>query len=78
LDYDINQARDSESWNGNFQVIFLHGSMEYLVLNIHHIKVSLTRMQNYILEKTIEGSKANNVENDSLKIDIIPLQSTLG
>ena len=52
--------------------------MEYLALNIHHIKVSLTRMQNYILEKTIEGSKANNVENDSLKIDIIPLQSTLG
>jgi len=78
LDYDINQARDLESWNGNFQAIFLHDFMEYLVLDIYHIKVSLTRMRNYILGKTIEGSKANNIENDSLEIDIIPLQSTLG
>jgi len=44
LDYDINQARDSKSWGGNFQVISLHSFMEHLVLDIHNIKVSLTRM----------------------------------
>jgi len=63
LDYDVNQARDPESWNSNFQAISLHSSIEHLASDIYNIKVSLTRMQNYILEKTIEGGKANNVDD---------------
>ena len=63
LNYDINQARDPESWNGNFQAISLHGSLEHLVLDMKNIKESLTRMQKYILGKTIEGSKANKVKD---------------
>jgi len=63
LDYDINQARDSDSWNGNFQVISLHGFMKHLVLNLQNIKVFLTRMQKYILSKAIEGDNANNIND---------------
>ena len=37
--------------------------MEHLASDMYNIKVSLTRMQNYILGKTIEGGKANNVDN---------------
>ena len=44
LNYDINQARDPDSWNSNFQVISLHSFMKYLVLNLQNIKVFLTRM----------------------------------
>ena len=63
LDYDINQARDSDSWNGNFQVISLHGFMKYLVLNLQNINVFLTRMQKYILSKVIEDDNANNIND---------------
>ena len=44
LNYDINQALDSESWNSDFRAISLHRSMEHLVSDIKHIKVSLSRM----------------------------------
>ena len=44
LDYDANQARDPDSWDGDFQAIFLHGSMEHSALDLQNIKVSLTRM----------------------------------
>ena len=63
LDYNINQARDSDSWNGNFQVISLHGFMKHLVLNLQNINVFLTRMQKYILSKVIEGDNANNIND---------------
>jgi len=38
LNYDINQALDSESWNSNFQAISLHGLMKHLVSDIMNIK----------------------------------------
>ena len=44
LNYDIDQALDPESWNGNFCAISLHGSMEYLVSDAKIIKDSLTRI----------------------------------
>jgi len=44
LNYDPDKALDSESWNGNFHIVLLHGSMEYLVSNALNIKESLTRM----------------------------------
>jgi len=44
LNYNINQAIDPDSWDGNFQAISLHGSLEHLVLDIKNIKESLIRM----------------------------------
>jgi len=44
LNYDVNQVRDSDSWDSKFQVIFLHGSIEHLASDLQNIKVSLTRM----------------------------------
>ena len=63
LPYDIDQALDPKSWDGNFHAISLHGSMEHLVSDIKHIKESLRRMQKYILNKSIKGDKANNIKN---------------
>jgi len=37
--------------------------MKHLVLDIQNIKVSLTRMWKYILDKIIEGDNTNNVKD---------------
>ena len=63
LNYNIDQVRDSDSWDGNFQAISLHRSLEHMSSDIKNIKKSLTRIQKYILGKTIEGSEANNVKD---------------
>lgn len=63
LNYDVNQALDPESWDGDFRAISLHGSMEHLASDIKNIKDLLLRMQNYILSKSIEGDKANNIKD---------------
>jgi len=63
LPYNVNQALDAESWNGNFHAISLHGLMEHLMSDIKHIKESLYYIQKYILNKSIEGNKANNIMN---------------
>ncbi len=48
LNYDINQALEPESWDGEFYAISLHSSIEYLVSNVKNIKNSLSRMHKYI------------------------------
>ena len=63
LNYDINQALDLESWDGDFQAISLYGSMEHLASDVKNIKESLTRMRKYILGKSIDGNKANNIKD---------------
>jgi len=63
LNYNINQALDSESWDSNFYAISLYSSMEHLVLDIKNIKKSLIRMHKYILGKFIDGNNANNVKD---------------
>jgi len=63
LPYNVNQALDPESWNGNFRAILIHSSMEYLASDISNIKESLERIQKYILDKTIESNNANNIKN---------------
>ena len=63
LQYNINQTLDPESWNSNFWAISLYGFMEHLASNIKNIKESLGRMQKYILSKTIESNKANNIKD---------------
>ena len=63
LNYNINQALDSKSWNGNFWTILLHRSIEHLASDIKNIKDSLVRMCKYILGKSIEGNKTNSVKD---------------
>ena len=63
LNYDINQPLDPNSWNSDFRAIFLHSSMEYLGSNIKIIKESLSRMEKFILDKSIDSSKANNIKD---------------
>ena len=63
LPYDINQALDLKSWDGNFHAILLHGFLEHLVSDVKHIKESLKRMQKYILNKSINGDKANDIKD---------------
>ena len=38
IPYNINEALDSELWDGNFYAISLHGLIEYLASNVKHIK----------------------------------------
>jgi len=61
--YDINQALDPESWNGNFHTISLHSSLKHFISDIKSIKESFKRMQKYILNKSIVGDKANDVKD---------------
>jgi len=63
LNYDVNQALDQDSWDGEFRAISLHGSIEYLSLNIKNIKKSSSRIEKYIFRKDIDGSKANNIKD---------------
>ena len=63
LNYDINQALKPESWDGEFHAISLHSSMEYLASDVKNIKNSLSRMCKYILGKTINDNKANNIKD---------------
>ena len=63
LSYDINQALDPKLWDSNFHAISLHGSMEYLISDVKHIEESFRRIQKYILNKSIEDDKANNVKD---------------
>ena len=50
-------------WDRDFRAISLHGSIKHLALDIKNIKDSLLRMQNYILSKSIESNKANDIKN---------------
>jgi len=63
LNYNVNQALDQNSWNGEFKAISLYGSMEHLGLNINNIKKLLFKMEKYILSKGIDDSKANNIKD---------------
>jgi len=63
LNYDLDKALNPESWDGNFHIVLLHGSMEHLASNALNIKESLTRMRKYIASKSIDNNKANDVKD---------------
>ena len=44
ISYDVNQALDTESWDSNFHVISLYGSMDHLASDAKNIKESLCCM----------------------------------
>ena len=54
---------DPNSWDGNFRVNSLHDSIEYLSSNIKIMKELLSKMEKFILGKSIDSSKANNIKN---------------
>jgi len=61
--YDINQAIVLDIWDGNFHSISLHRLVEYLASDAINIRESLHRIMKYILNKKVEKSKANDVNN---------------
>ena len=66
--YDVNQTIEQDTWNRNFHSISLYRSLKHLPSNANNIKKSLYRMIKYILNKKIENSKSNEV-NDFKDID---------
>jgi len=63
LPYNINQAMESDTWDGNFHSISLHSSIEHLMSDTKNIKESLHHMTKYILNKNVDNSKANDVND---------------
>ena len=60
LNYNLDQALDSESWDGKFHAVSLHGSIKHIASDI---KKSLLRIKKYILGKSINGDKANDFKD---------------
>ena len=63
LNYDLNQALDLESWDGNFYVMSLYKSMEHIISDAKNIKDSLFRKWRYILGNSVKDTKINDVKN---------------
>ena len=62
MNYNIDQALDPESWDGEFHAVSLYRSMEHLASDVKNIKESLCRMENYIKDKSI-NSNPNDVKD---------------
>jgi len=63
LNYDIDQALDLESWDGDFYAVSLYRFMKHLVSDVKNIKDSLYRIGIYIKGKTIIDSNTNNIKD---------------
>ena len=50
-------------WDGNFHSVSLHGLIKHLALDAINIRKSLHHMIKYILNKKVERSKANDINN---------------
>jgi len=61
LPYDVNQVAETDSWDGNFLSISLHGALKHLPSDSKNIKELLKQMTNYIRNKSINCNKLNNV-----------------
>ena len=61
LSYNPNQPTKKDLWDGNFQTIFLHGSLEHLLSDSKCIKESLTHIAKYIDNKNIDINKSNDI-----------------
>jgi len=61
--YDPNAPMEPELWNGSFYLISLHRSIKHIVSDSKNIKDLLNFMAKYIVNKQIDSSKANNLED---------------
>ena len=62
MNYDVDQALDSEEWDSDFHTTSLHETMEHLASNVKNIKDFLQRMGKYIQGKSIDNN-SNNIKN---------------
>ena len=70
LNYNINQALDSKSWDDEFHAVSLHRSIEHLVSNIKNIKEFLQRIGKYIKAKSVNADLNNIKDLDSIGKEI--------
>ena len=61
--YDSNVPTEPELWSSNFHPISLYGSIEQIASNTKSIKGSLNFMARYILNKKVNSSKANELQD---------------
>jgi len=59
--YDVNQATEQDTWDGDFHSISLYDLLEYFPSNANNIKEFLHHLMKYICNKKIENSKFNKV-----------------
>ena len=63
LSYDSNTPMESDLWDGSFYPISLHRSIEHITSDAKNIKNSLNFMARYIVNKQMDFSKANNLDD---------------
>jgi len=63
LPYDPNSPMESDLWSGNFQSIFLHGSVEHIASDLKNIKQSLNFMVKYISNKKVNLKSSNDLND---------------
>jgi len=63
LPYNPNAPTEPELWSGNFHPISLHSSIEQIASDTKSIKDSLNYMARYILNKKVNSSKANELQD---------------
>ena len=61
--YDPNVPIDPEIWNGGFYPISLHSLIKHIASDAKNIKDSLKFMAKYILNKQVEPTKTNDLDN---------------
>ena len=61
--YNSNTLMEPELWDGNFHPIFLHRSIEHIVLDFKNIRDFLNFMARYISNKQVDSSKSNDLED---------------
>ena len=63
LSYDPNSSTEPDLWSGNFQSIFLHGSVKHIALDLKNIKQSLNFMAKYIFNKKVNPKSSNDLND---------------
>ena len=63
LSYDPNGPMEPDLWSGNFQSIFLHGSVKHIALDLKNIKQSLNFMAKYISNKKVNPKSSNDLND---------------
>jgi len=63
LPYNINQVMELDIYDGNFHLVLLHGSINHLAFDVKNIKESLYCITKYILNKRVENSKTNDIND---------------
>jgi len=59
--YNVNQATETNLWDGNFLPISLYDTLKHLLFDSKNIKESLKQITNYIKNKSINCNKLNDI-----------------